>query len=138
MQLVEMGIDSVRRAMHRDQWVMLLKDKSGERYLPIYTGSPQANSIIRALKNEPFSESIEDSCGLPHIATLLPITVSASVTISRFEDDTYHAKLSIEYRGRNHEIECQAPKALALGIRAGAQIFVDESVLDKTIAIPSI
>jgi bifunctional DNase/RNase len=131
MAQVEMVIDSVRRATHSDEYVVLLKTKLKECYLPIYIGSSQANAIARVLKDEPFSESLGDSCGLPHIATILPMAESASVTIARFENDTFYAKLSIEYRGRNCEVECSAAKALALGVRARAQLLVDESILDR-------
>jgi bifunctional DNase/RNase len=131
MAQVEMVIDSVRRSANSDEWVVLLKAKLGERYLPIYVGSSQANAIARALKDEPFSESLGDSCGLPHIATILPMAEAASVTITRFENDIFHARLSIEYRGKNCEVECSAAKALALGVRAGAQLFADESILNR-------
>jgi bifunctional DNase/RNase len=131
MTQVEMEIDSVRRATHGDEWVVLLKTKLGERYLPIYVGSTQASAITRALKGKPFSDPLGDSCGLPHIATILPMTDSASVMITRFENDTFHAKLSIDYWGKTCEVECSATKALALGVRAGAQLFADESILDS-------
>jgi bifunctional DNase/RNase len=132
MHHVEMEINSVRRATRSDEWVVLLKAKLGEYYLPIYVGSTQANAIARALKDEPFSESLGDSCGLPHIATILPMAKSASVTITKFENGTFYASLSIDYRGRNCEVECSATKALALGVRAGAQLFADKSILDRT------
>ena len=128
---IEMELDSVRRATHSDEWVVLLKEKLGERFLPVYVGSPQANTIIRALEGKPFSESLGDSCGLPHIATILPMAESASVTITKFENDTFYARLSIDYRGKNCEVECLAAKALALGMRAGAQLFADEPILEK-------
>ena len=131
MAQVEMVIDSVRRAAHSDEWVALLKVKWSERYLPVYIGSSQAKAITRALEGKPFSESLGDSCGLPHIATVLPMAESASVTITKFENDTFYARLSIDYRGKNCEVECLAAKALALGVRAGAQLFADEYILDR-------
>jgi len=45
--------------------------------------------------------------------------------------DTFYARLSINYQGRNCEVECLAAKALALGMRAGAQLFADESIVEK-------
>jgi bifunctional DNase/RNase len=88
-----MEINSVRRATHNNEWVVLLKAKLGENYLPIYVGSTQASAIARALKDEPFSEALGDSCGLPHIATILPMAESASVTITKCENDTFYARL---------------------------------------------
>jgi bifunctional DNase/RNase len=131
MAQVEIVIDSVRRATHNHEWVVLLKTKHGESYLPIYVGTSQASAIARSLKDEPFSESLGDSCGLPHIATILPMAESASVTITRFENDIFYARLLIDYRGRNCEVDCSAANALALGVRVGAQLFADESILDR-------
>jgi len=121
---IEMKLDSVRRATHSDEWVVLLKEKLGERYLPIYVGSTQANAITRILEGKPFSEALGDSW-------ILPMAESASVTITKFENDTFYAKLSIYYQGKNYEVKCLAARALALGMRAGAQLFADEPILDR-------
>jgi len=47
MALVEMVIDSVRRSMRNDEWVVLLKEKPTERYLPVYLDSSMRISSRR-------------------------------------------------------------------------------------------
>lgn len=47
MAQVEMIIDSVRRKSLSDEWVVILKAKGAERYLPIYVGPSQADIIKR-------------------------------------------------------------------------------------------
>ena len=131
MSQTEMELDSVRRATLKDEWVVLLKEKRGDRYLHIYVGSTQANVIKRALEDKPFSESEGDSCGLPHIATILPMTESALVTIMRFEGCTFIAELLINYRSRSYQVELPVAKAMALGLRARAHFYTDDLVLDK-------
>lgn len=131
MGKIDMEIDSVRHAMHRDEWVVLLKERLGERYFPIYVGSSQADAITRALEDKPFSESLGDFCSLPHIVTMLPMVESASVVIGRLDRDAFFATLSLAYRGRSYGIELPAATALILGVRAGAHISADESVLEK-------
>lgn len=132
MSQIAMEIDSVRGATHMDEWVVLLKEKSGRRYLPICIGSGQAEVLTRALEAKPFSHSAVDCCSLPHIATILPMVESASVVIESFNSNAFYARLSLYYRGRSYEIYLPAAKALILGVRAGARILADESVLDKT------
>ena len=138
MSQVVMDIDSVRHAMHDDSWVVLLKETDGDRYLPICVGSSQAHALIRALTDEPLRESLGDSFSMPHIVTMLPLVESASVVIGRPSEDAFFAMLRLTYRGdRSYEIELPAAVALTLGIRAQAQILVEESVLDKAaVAVP--
>ena len=131
MSQIEMGIDSVRHAMRDDDWVVLLKERLGSRHLPICVGSSQAQALIRALTDKPICESLGDSFSLPHIVTMLPMVQSASVAIRRFEGNAFFATLSLTYRDRGYEIELPAAAALTLGIRAGAQISAEESVLDE-------
>ena len=59
MAQVEMEIDSVRRYMRNDKWVVILKEQGAERYLPIYIGSYQADIIRRLLMRE---EPVESAC----------------------------------------------------------------------------
>jgi len=49
MAKVEMIIDSVRRNSLGNDWVVILKEKTAECYLPIYIGSPQADVIKKLL-----------------------------------------------------------------------------------------
>ena len=41
MAEVEMVIDSLRQSPVNHQWVVILKEKLAERYLPVYIGSSQ-------------------------------------------------------------------------------------------------
>jgi len=49
MAEIEMVIDSVRQSPVNHQWVVILKEKLAEQYLPVYVGSSQANTIKREL-----------------------------------------------------------------------------------------
>ena len=48
MAKVEMIIDSLRQDLLYYEWVVILKEKLGERYLPVYIG-PQQADIIKSL-----------------------------------------------------------------------------------------
>jgi uncharacterized protein len=43
--MIEMEVDSVRISSLSNQYVVLLKEKAGERYLPIWIGSAEAQAI---------------------------------------------------------------------------------------------
>lgn len=94
MAKVEMVIDSVRRNSLGNEWVMILKERSAERYLPIYIGSPQADVIKKLLMGD-----------------VPPDTISSkveSVTINRFEDNVFYARLSY----KSYEVGCPPAEAV--------------------------
>lgn len=129
MAQVEMTIDSLRRNLLRDKWVVILKEKGADRYLPIYIGPYQANIIERLLLGTGPVELADldlSSAGIDIIFSKVE-----SVTINRFEDNVFYAELLVSYNDESVEVGCPPAKALALGVRAGAPIFVEDRVLDE-------
>jgi len=51
MPYVEMTINSIHHAMHRDEWLILLKDKSGQRCLPVYVDKASADAMGKLPKS---------------------------------------------------------------------------------------
>ena len=129
MALVEMVIDSVRQAIALNEWVVLLKEKLGQRFLPVYLGEPQAKEIKQALKNEPIPESLDDDPSLMGINAVSSEVKVVSLIINEFHGNTFRAKLLLTYHSRSGEFACPAIKALTLAMRAGARIFAEERVL---------
>jgi bifunctional DNase/RNase len=129
MALAEMVIDSVRQAIVLNEWVVLLKEKLGQRFLPVYLGEPQAEEIKRALMNEPIPESLDDHLSLIGIDAVSSKVKVVSLVINEFDGNTFHTKLRLTYHGRSYEFACPAVKALTLVVRSRTGIFVEERVL---------
>jgi len=129
MALVEMVIDSLRRATHLNEWVVLLKEKSAECYLPIYIDSSYADVLKKALSDQQYSEPEIVDPSSRDISRILSMANSVSLIIDRFQDGVFHAKLLITQRAELYPFDCSLGKALALGVRAGARIFAEETVL---------
>ena len=55
----------------------------------------------------------------------------ASVVVKQFEDNAFNARLLLTYQGRSHSFVYPTARALVLGMRAGARIFIEERVLDE-------
>jgi len=129
MAQIEMMIDSVRRNMLSDMWVVLLKEKVAERYLPIYAGSLQAGLVARQLQGVGGSE-LED-----YVFSLTGIDTTKSkvesVIINDFDNNIFYARLLLSQHDKPREVDCPPAIALALGVRAQAPIFAEEAVLDK-------
>jgi len=129
MALVEMVIDSLRRATHLNEWVVLLKEKPAEYYLPIYIDSSYADVLKKALCDQQCSESEIVAPSSKDISRILSMANSVSLIIDRFQDGVFHAKLLVTQRGELYPFDCSLGKALVLGVKAGAHIFAEETVL---------
>ena len=132
MTKAEMIIDSVRQDLLHYEWVVILKEKAGGRYLPIYVGSPQGE-IIRSLlvdaepaKPVDFDFSVTDFD--PNNADL------TSVIINRFRNNVFSAKLLFNHHKKSYKVDCPPAKAIALSLKANAPIFVEETIL-RTVAV---
>ena len=131
MPIFEMEIDSVRTgAKLTDQRVLLLKQKSTKRYLPIYIDSQYASILTNVLKGQHCLELRNDEV-IPKLHRLLAICDTASLIIDSFNEGVFHAKFIVGWHGKSFSIDCSIGKALLLCVRARAPIFADEEVLDK-------
>lgn len=129
MAEVEMVIDSLRKSPANLQWVVTLKEKFAERYLLIYVGLSQANTIERELTDVRPPKAITQDLGLTGIDTTdLKLE---SVTINRFEDSAFYAKLLMTSNNKAYDVDCPSAKALAIAVRVNVPILADEAVLNK-------
>ncbi|HEX76211.1 MAG TPA: bifunctional nuclease family protein, partial [Dehalococcoidia bacterium] len=73
-----------------------------------------------------------DDPSLRGIGRFLSLADSVSLIIERFDEDVFYTKFLIAWRGESYQIDCPCAWALALGVRAGARIFAEETVLHQT------
>ena len=109
--------------------VIVLREKGGDRVLPVWVGEPEATSIALALAGVETARPMTY-----HFTAALLQAVGAevqSVTISRLVKDTFYATASIQ-RGRTLEqVDARPSDAINLALRMGAPIFAEERVLSK-------
>ena len=131
MHPIEMKIDSIRTgAKLRDQRLILLKQKSGDRYLPIYIDVLYADFITKMLQDQRSFKFIDDEV-FNKLDRLLDMADSVSLVIDRFEKGKFQAKLVVDKQGKSFGIECPIMKGLALCAKARGQVFVEEAVLGE-------
>ena len=136
MAEVEMVIDSVRQSPVNHQWVAVLKDRSAERYLPVYIGSSQVDAIKRELTDVKPSVPIANDPISKDIKTIG--SRISSVKIDNFKDNKFSAKLVLAALGKSHEVDCPPAEALAIAVRAEVPVFADEAILNKAgISVPA-
>ncbi|HZP14314.1 MAG TPA: bifunctional nuclease family protein [Nocardioides sp.] len=128
----ELTVVGVRVELPSNQPIVLLKESSGDRYLPIWIGAVEATAIAFA------QQGIVPARPLTH--DLLKDVLQAvgadldAVMITELRDGVYYADLRF---GDGTSVSARPSDAIALAIRAGTVIYADESVLDVAgITIP--
>jgi bifunctional DNase/RNase len=127
--LIEVFVESIRVNMTNYKRVVMLKEKSASRYLPIWIGHFEADAIAIPMQNVPVSRPLTHDL-LGGVITQLGGRLT-QVVINELADETFYAKLIIEANGRQIEVDSRPSDAIALAIRAKVPIFVEEAVLDQ-------
>lgn len=127
--MIEMTIDSIRVSLMNYQRVVILKEKSAKRYLPIWIGPAEADAIAVKLQGVTVPRPLTHDL-LNSVIDSLGATIE-SVIVSDLKSDTFYAKLVLHVDGGQIEIDSRPSDALALAVRADVPIYVEETVLDK-------
>ena len=131
MALKECTIDSVRRSLKTGEWIILLRDKDIEQYLPICIGRNQANIVRRELLHD-YKYYYESKYYERFLAgTDIFMSTLESVMVSIPHDFIFRARLLLKECGNSYEIDCPVAGALALAFRREAKILVDEITFQK-------
>jgi bifunctional DNase/RNase len=116
----------VRVEMPTNQPIVLLRERNGERYLPIWIGAAEATAIAYAQQGvEPPRPLTHDL--LKEVIETLGHTVT-QVRIVELRDKVFYAILVID---GSTEISARPSDAIALALRTQTEIVVAESVLDE-------
>ena len=128
--MLEMLIDSVRVSLMNYQRVVILKEKNSKRYLPIWIGPNEADAITVKLQDISVPRPLTHDL-LRMFLDILGAKVEY-VLISEMAEDTFFAKIFLLHsKGEKFEVDSRPSDAIALAVRTGVSIFVDEKVLDK-------
>ncbi len=114
----EMLIDSIRVSLMNYQRVVILKERRASRYLPIWIGSPEADSIAVKLQAVSIQRPLTHDL-LGNVITTLGASVQ-HVVVSDLSNDTFFAKLVLAIPdGANVEVDCRPSDAIAVAVRGG-------------------
>ncbi len=127
--MIEMTIDSIRVSLMNYQRVVILKEKASDRYLPIWIGPAEADAIAVKLQGVEVPRPLTHDLLLSIIETLDARV--ESIIVNDLKNDTFYAKIMLDFDGKQLEIDSRPSDALALAVRTGVSIYADESVLDK-------
>jgi bifunctional DNase/RNase len=127
--VIEVFVESIRVNMTNYKRVVMLKEKTAPRYLPIWIGHFEADAIAIPMQNVPVSRPLTHDLLKSAIEQLGgKIT---RVVINELADETFYAKVIVELSGRGVEVDSRPSDAIALAIRAKVPIFVEETVFEQ-------
>jgi len=124
-----MDLVGIRVELPTNTPIMLLREQGGDRYLPIWIGTPEATAIALA------HDGIHTRRPLTHdlVTSLieeLGATVDA-VVVTELRGGTFYADLTVTMGGDTHHISSRPSDAVAIAVRADAPLFVDKELLDE-------
>ncbi len=126
---VQMNVNTILFDSRNSSYIVVLKDETGKKILPIWIGAAEGNSIAMAIGNvkpeRPFTHDL-----IVNIFDRLEIEI-ARVVISDLIENTFYASLYLLHNSKEFHIDSRPSDAIAVAIRIGAPVFVAEEVLAK-------
>ncbi|PKN35149.1 MAG: hypothetical protein CVU61_05350 [Deltaproteobacteria bacterium HGW-Deltaproteobacteria-19] len=110
--------------------IVILKDREEKRVLPIWIGLFEASAIATELEGINFSRPMTHDLIRDILATL-GIEV-LKVEVHDLRNNTFFANIHLLREGKTQVIDSRPSDALALALRAGAPIYVEERVIEKS------
>jgi len=127
--LIELSIESIRVSLMNYQRVVILREKSSDRYLCIWIGPAEADAIAVQLQEVAVARPLTHDL-LRQVIDQLGAQVS-HILVNDLANDTFYAKIVLDVNGNSMEVDSRPSDAIALAVRAKVPIFADESVLDR-------
>ena len=108
--------------------IVILKDKAGDRVLPIWVGVFEANAIALQIENistpRPMTHDL-----IKNILTEIEAEVQR-IVVSDLRDNTFYAMIYLDRDGETIAIDARPSDAIALALRTRSPIFVEDSVVE--------
>ncbi len=129
MKVAAIALDAITRSP-----IVLLKDASERRALPIYIGQDQARSIINALEQQPVPRPLTHDL-IVNILDSWNLKLD-KVIINSLQDNTFYALLCLKMGKKEKSIDCRPSDAISIAVRTGCPIWVmEEVVVDASIPV---
>ncbi len=134
--MVEMKVEGLTLDPLTNMPIIILKDASGDKALPIWVGFFEANAIALEI------EKIATPRPMTHdLMKSLIANMKAEIKhilVSELKDNTFYAVISLTVGEATLSIDSPPSDAIALALRARAPIFVNESVIEaaKSLDLP--
>ena len=132
--MIEVVIDSIRVSLMSQQRIVILRERDAERYLPIWIGIYEAESITIALQEVEVARPLTHDL-LKNVFNQLNARI-LRVEVVALRDDTFYGNIVAEANGRMLNIDARPSDALAIAVRSHVPVLVARSVMESAGIIP--
>ena len=130
MSNISMYVHAITLDADSNSPILILKEENGERTLPIWIGLLEATAIATEMEKIEFARPMTHDLSV-NLLKKMEIKIPR-IEISNLKDNTYYALITLKQGDRELTVDARPSDAVAIALRAEAQIFVNESVLKIT------
>jgi bifunctional DNase/RNase len=127
--IVSVRVERVTLDTSSNRFVVILKDDTYHRWLPIVVGPAEAQAIALQLEKvvppRPMTHDL-----LKNVLESIKVNVTR-VVVNDLKENTYYATIDVKRNGSQTKIDARPSDAIALALRTKAPIFVEEEVMRK-------
>jgi uncharacterized protein len=127
--VIEMELVGVRVELPHNQPIVLLKERTGDRFLPIWIGAVEATSIAFALQGVVTARPMTHDL-MRDLLKQLEVSVER-IVVTELRQGTFYAEIQMTNHGQSVIVSSRPSDAIALAVRWNAPVFADEAVLDE-------
>ena len=109
--------------------IIILRDKEGQRVLPIWVGVFEANAIALQIENVATPRPMTHDL-LRNVIHDLKAEIR-KIVVSDLKENTFYALIHLEVNGERLAVDARPSDAIALALRARAPIYVEDRVIDN-------
>jgi bifunctional DNase/RNase len=133
--MIELSLVGVRVELPSNQPIVLLREREGKRYLPIWIGVNEAQAIAIALQGIPTPRPMTHDL-MKNLLDEVGVNVDR-ISITELRDGIFYATVQMSRNGSRFEVSSRPSDAIALAVRTGVSIFAAEEVLaEASIDVP--
>jgi uncharacterized protein len=107
--------------------IIILRDKDGQRVLPIWVGVFEANAIALQIENVTTPRPMTHDL-LRNVIQDLRANID-KIVVSDLKENTFYALIYLRVNGDTLAVDARPSDAIALALRARAPVFVEDRLL---------
>ena len=126
---IEMSIKGLMVDPITNTPIVILRDKDGQRVLPIWVGVFEANAIALQIENVTTPRPMTHDL-LKNVIQDLRGRIE-KIVVSDLKENTFYALIHLRKNGHSIEVDARPSDAIALALRTRSPIFVEEAVIQN-------
>ena len=125
--MIELELVGVRVELPHNQPIVLLRERNGDRFLPIWIGAVEATSIAFALQGVVTARPMTHDL-MRDLLSELGVHVDR-IVVTELREGTFYAEIQMTQAKQSVVVSSRPSDAIALAVRATIPIYANEHVL---------